>query len=63
MAKKPAQDEFNLFDVIEKEEAKDKPESCSHRREIPTLTVWEGETCQRMTWTCEFCGRIRGRMP
>ena len=55
--------EPNLFDMIEKEEAKEDPKRCTHRREKRSLTVWPGETCERLTMTCEFCGRYRGRFP
>lgn len=51
----------NLFDVIEQEEIKNDPSKCTHPRELKTETVWPGETFKRMTWTCQLCGRIRGR--
>ena len=34
---------------------------CDHRSESKTLTVWPGETWERMTWTCNDCGHVRGR--
>jgi hypothetical protein len=51
-----------LFDILEIEEDREKgEEKCPHRHEKKTLTVWPGETFERCTWTCEACGRIRGR--
>lgn len=65
MVNKKANSGPSLFDVIEREEAKDeaKKGECSHKFEKPTLTIWPGENFERMTWTCEMCGRITGRMP
>lgn len=65
----------SLFDILEVEEAKLLPE-CPHprwghchplrleggeHREQKTETQWPGEAFNRLTWTCEACGRIRGR--
>lgn len=52
---------MNLFDLIDREEAKENPDKCEHRQERKTITIWPGENFERMTWTCEACGRIRGR--
>jgi hypothetical protein len=40
-----------------------KPEQCTHLFEEPTVTVWPGETCERLTMTCAACDRVRGRYP
>lgn len=53
---------MNLFDIIEREEAKERPDDCQHKVEEKTVTVWPGEDFERMTWTCNACGRIRGRV-
>ena len=60
---KHSNEELNLFDMIEKEEIKEHPENCNHRRERKTWTIWLNENFERATWTCDFCGRIRGRCP
>ena len=51
----------SLFDVIEIEDDKERGEDCKHTHEVKTFTVWEGETWERLTWSCLACGRIRGR--
>jgi hypothetical protein len=28
---------------------------------VKTVTIWPGETWERLTWTCTRCGVIRGR--
>jgi hypothetical protein len=53
----------NLLDIIEEEEIKEHIEDCPHRRMKRTLTIWPGETFERMTMTCELCGKVRGRYP
>jgi Zn ribbon nucleic-acid-binding protein len=45
------------------EEPKRDPETCPHKKEAPSLTVWPGETVERMTMTCLECGRYRPRYP
>jgi hypothetical protein len=37
------------------------PATCKHPVEIETFTNWPGVEGERMTWTCELCGNIRGR--
>lgn len=37
------------------------PLTCSHEEERETFTVWPGFIGERLTWTCERCGFIRGR--
>lgn len=27
-----------------------------------TVTVWAGESIERLTWTCGRCGQVRGRV-
>lgn len=54
---------LDLFDMVEKEDVKTNPEVCSHKRERHSLTVWPKENFERLTMTCEICGRIRGRYP
>lgn len=61
MNSKPKTTTPSLFDIIEKEEAREHPETCPHETEKKTYTIWPGETFERMTWTCERCGRVRGR--
>lgn len=61
MAKKLAPPGPSLFDLFEPMEKTD-PAKCKHRHERKTFTVWPGETWDRLTWTCEDCGRIRGRI-
>lgn len=34
---------------------------CPHLRWAPTVTVWPGESCERLTRTCVECGEVRGR--
>jgi len=52
--------------MIEEQERAEGPklseDDCKHRREDKTLTIWPGETWERLTWTCMDCGRIRGRV-
>ena len=58
MKKKPN----DLFDMIERSKEEERPiEECRHLEEDKTLTVWPGETEERMTYTCRRCGHIRGR--
>ena len=57
---------MNLFDIIEKEEDKERtPEElqkiCTHTSEEKTETDWGPPYGLRMTWTCTRCKRIRGR--
>jgi hypothetical protein len=63
MAKRLESPEWNLFDVIEKEEILEHLRICTHQHERRSLTVWPGQTCERMTMTCETCGQVRGRYP
>lgn len=63
---KRAQPGPSLFDVLDAVEASEPkplkdPAKCSHKKERKTFTVWPGESFDRMTWTCDDCGRIRGR--
>lgn len=38
------------------------PESgCTHPKEDKTETDWGGTVGLRMTWTCQTCGKVRGR--
>ena len=54
---------MDLLDIIEIEEAKEDPKLCKHTHEKKTFTIWPGfPDDERMTWTCEACGRIRGRV-
>ena len=66
----------NLFDSLGPEEAVQVPEwkgevrirrwfaftpdQCQHRRKRKTLTVWPGETEERVTATCDDCGLVQG---
>jgi hypothetical protein len=52
---------MDLFDLIDIEEGRSKPEECPHKFEDETFTIWPGEDFERMTYTCKACGRIRGR--
>lgn len=54
---------MDLFDIIAVSEDQDKAE-CPHSIELLTSTVWPGESCLRMTYTCANpqCKNIRGRM-
>jgi hypothetical protein len=45
------------------EPPKKDPGTCPHKREVPSFTVWPGEAVERMTMTCEDCGRYRPRWP
>lgn len=57
-------DGMSLFDVLETETVKvEGAAACRHGRERRSETVWKGESCVRLTMTCETCGRIRGRFP
>jgi hypothetical protein len=56
----------NLFDLIDDADAAERPKvpqkDCKHPREEKTFTTWpEFPNDERMTWTCESCGKIRGR--
>lgn len=62
MKKKPLE-ELNLFDMIDKEDIKTDLSKCHHRVTRHSETVWPGETCIRLTMTCELCGKVRGRYP
>jgi hypothetical protein len=65
MAKKPSHGP-SLFDVIDEQVARETVAEtgvCTHERESPTETVWPGETCTRLTMTCDICQRVRGRYP
>lgn len=50
-----------FFDALEIEEDRE-AETCPHRHEHKTFTVWSGEHFDRLTWTCDACGRVRGRV-
>jgi hypothetical protein len=39
------------------------PATCRHRDERRSVTTWPGEDFERLTMTCEACGRVRGRYP
>lgn len=53
----------NLFDILDAEKVKTGEAECRHPRVKRTTTVWPGETFERLTMTCEDCGRVRGRYP
>jgi len=53
----------SLFDIIEEQEVKEKPEECRHTNRKDTVTVWAGETWERLTETCVLCGWVIGRYP
>jgi len=61
MAKRVKQAGPGLFDQIEIEEDRAKPEECKHRYEEKTDTWWGAKYGWRMTYTCRACGNIRGR--
>lgn len=54
---------MDLLDIIEDAERKDAGHPCLHKVMEPTVTVWPGETCERLTMTCSSCGFVRGRFP
>jgi hypothetical protein len=54
----------SLFDGLEEEPKPKMDETlCLHLKELRTETVWPGEQKQRLTMTCDSCGRLRGRYP
>ena len=56
------QKNLSLFDLMDIEDAKARPEECKHFHEEKTETFWKDIQEWRMTWTCVACGRIRGRV-
>lgn len=61
MPKKFGGAEPSLLDLMLSDED---PARCLHPVERMTETVWPelGPGDPRMTWTCDACGRVRGRM-
>lgn len=50
-----------LEGIAEKKRELARKGECQHE-EDKILTIWEGESFERLTWTCKWCGRIRGRV-
>ncbi len=39
------------------------PAMCPHLIHLQSVTIWPGEDFERLTMTCQSCGRVRGRYP
>ena len=62
MKRSASTNQRSIFEVLELEEARANPETCLHRVEQKTDTDWGPPYGVRMTWTCEACKRVRGRV-